>query len=120
MREPGITDLAQELSFGTIVLIEINGWSLTSWTGTGFGDIAVGTTTDWLDQLPVAFIPVWNQFLVCPILLVRLDLGKFIDLELLILGRMGIVKSPLLKWDISTDKIKKLADNTLLVLNDLK
>ena len=105
LRESGITDFAQELAPGAIILVEIDGGSLASWTGTGFGDVTVGTTADRLDQFPEAFVPVRNQILVSPVLTVGLDLRKFINLELLILGRMGIIKSPLLERNVSADKI---------------
>ena len=45
---------------------------------------------------------------------------EFINLEFLIFRRMGIIKSPLLKRNISADKVKKPADLFMLVLNKLK
>lgn len=84
LREPGITDFAQELAPGAIILVEIDGGSLAPWTRTGFGNVTVGTTADRLDQFPVALVPVRDQLLVSPVLTVGLDLWKFINLELLI------------------------------------
>ena len=37
------------------------------------------------------------------------NLRQLIDLELLILGGMGIVEGPLLEWDISADKVDQPA-----------
>ena len=42
---------------------------------------------------------------------------ELINLEFLIFGRMGIIEDPLLKGNISADKIKKPADLFMLVLN---
>ena len=55
-----------------------------------------------------------------PVLLIGYDFGKFINLKLLVLWRMGIIESPLLKRDISTDKVNKPANLFMLVLNELK
>ena len=42
---------------------------------------------------------------------------ELINLEFLIFGRMGVIEDPLLKGNISADKIKKPADLFMLVLN---
>ena len=105
LRESGITDFAQKLAPGAIILVEIDGGSLAPWTGTGFGDVTVGTTADRLDHLSVALVPVRKQFFVSPVLIVWLDLRKFINPVLLIFGRMRIIESPLFERDVSTDKI---------------
>ena len=49
----------------------------------------------------------------------RNDDGKLINLELLIFGRMGIVESPLLQWNIFTDKVDKPAIHGVEFLNCL-
>ena len=43
---------------------------------------------------------------------------ELINLEFLIFGRIGIIEGPLLKGNISADKIKKPADLFMLVLNE--
>jgi len=48
----------------------------------------------------------WDEVLVCPVLPERDDPRKFINLELLVFGGMGIVEIPLLKWDVSADKVE--------------
>jgi len=53
-------------------------------------------------------------------LFVGYDSRAFINLEFLALWRVGIIENPLLEWNISTDKIKKLANYFILVLNDLQ
>lgn len=70
-----------------------------------FGDIAYRAVPDRHDLFAVAFLEVWDKVLVSPVLPERDDPGKFINLELLVFGGMGIVESPLLKWDVSTDKV---------------
>ena len=44
--------------------------------------------------------------------------GKFVNFELLIFGGMGIIKGPLLKGDISTDKINQPAVLLVKILNN--
>ncbi len=44
-----------------------------------------------------------------PVLMMVDNLRQLIDLELLILGGMGIVEGPLLEWDISADKVDQPA-----------
>jgi len=44
---------------------------------------------------------------------------EFINCELLIFWRMGVIESPLLERNISADKIEKPADLFMLVLNKM-
>ena len=53
----------------------------------------------------VALLVVRDKVFPVPVLLIGYDFGKFINLKLLVLWRMGIIESPLLKRDISTDKV---------------
>ena len=45
------------------------------------------------------------------------DFRELINLKFLILWRVRIIKNPLLKRDVSTNKVKKLRNNFILVLN---
>lgn len=38
-------------------------------------------------------------------MLMELDPGEFIDFKLLVFRGRGIIKCPLLEWDVSADKI---------------
>jgi uncharacterized protein YejL (UPF0352 family) len=44
-----------------------------------------------------------DQILVIPVLGIGLDHRKPVDLELLVLGRMGVIERPLPERDISAD-----------------
>lgn len=68
----------------------------------------------------VALLVVRDKVFPVPVLLIGYDFGKFINLKLLVLWRMGIIESSLLKRDISTDKVNKPANLFMLVLNELK
>ena len=46
-----------------------------------------------------------------------LDFWKFVHFELLIFWRMGIIESPLLKRDISANKVNKPAVLLIKILN---
>ncbi len=85
-----------------------------------FRDITFTTTKNRANGFTIALFVVGDEILPVPILFIRDNLRKLINLEFLILWRMGIVKCPLLERNISTDKVKKPVDLFLLVLNELK
>ena len=85
-----------------------------------FGYIALNSTKYRANGLVVALLVVRDKVFPVPVLLIGYDVGKFINLKLLVLWRMGIIESPLLKRDISTDKVNKPANLFMLVLNELK
>ena len=99
------TDFTEDLSFGTVVFIEEGFGSITARTGTVIRDVALRTAADRADFLTITFFVVGNEVLVSPVLPKVGDKRELINLELLIFGRMGIIKSPLLKRDISADKL---------------
>ena len=68
----------------------------------------------------VALLIVRDEILPVPVLFIGDDFWKFINLELVVFWRMGIIKSPLLERDVSTDKVNEPADLFMLVLNVLK
>ena len=51
------------------------------------------------------FFVVRNKIIPLPVLFVGYDSREFINLEFLVLWRVGIIESPLLEWNISTDEI---------------
>ena len=105
LRELRVTDFAGKLSFGAVVLVKIGFWSLTAGTGTVIGDITFGPPADGTDLLFITFFKVRDEIFISPVLTEIGDQGKFVNFELLVLWRMGIVKGPLLKWNISADKV---------------
>ena len=104
-RETGVTNFAEKLTFGTIILIKEGFWSITTGTGTAVGDIAGRTTTDGKNLFTVAFFVVRDEVFISPVLAEVSEQRKFINLEFLVLGRMRIIKSPLPERKVSTDKI---------------
>ena len=114
-----ITHLATKLAFRTVILVKINFWCIATGTFTVVADVTFRTTLNWFDFLVVAPFEVRNEIFVIPRILVD-DFWKLIYFEFLIFRWMGIVKSPLFKWDVSANKIEKLTNNFRLVLNVLK
>ena len=104
-REPGVTDFAEKLSFGTIILVKEGFRSITTRTATAVRDITGRMTADGKDFFAIAFFVVRDKVFVSPVLPVVRDQRKFIDFEFLVFGRMRIIKSPLLERNVSTDKI---------------
>ena len=80
-------------------------WGVTARAGAAVGDVTFGASADRADLLPIAFFKVRDQFFISPVLAEVSDQREFINFELLVFGGMGIVKSPLLERDISTDKV---------------
>ena len=116
-REMGVTDFAEKLSFGTIILIKERFRSITTRTAAAVRDIAGRATTDGKNLLTVALFVVRNEIFERPILAEVRNQGKFINLEFLILWGMGIIESPLFKWDISANKVNKPAVLLVKILN---
>ena len=119
--ETRLTDFTKELTGRAIVFVNIGFRSIAAGTYTIAGDITVfipvsGNRLDYdVIPLPVIFEKqlVVNRFVVN-------DLWKFINLELLIFGGVGVIERPLLEGNIFCDKVKTPANLFLLVLNDGK
>ena len=94
-KEAGVTDLAQDLAFGTIILVKVNGGRIAARAGTVLGDIAFLPAFDWLKVIAVAFAVIGKEIFPVPVLCIRLDPWKFIDFEFLVLRGMGIIEGPL-------------------------
>ena len=116
-----LADLAQNLAFlFAIVPHEIADRGITCRTGTVFWNITLHPAEYRANGFVVTLLVVGNEVLPVPVLFIGYDFGQFINLEFLVLGRMGIIKSPLLEWDISADKVNEPANLFLLVLNKLE
>ena len=113
------TDLAENLAFGTIVFIKISFRGITAWTFTVIINVAFRTSGNRLDFPAIFPFDVRNVVMVIPRLVMEY-LRQFINLEFLIFWRMGIIENPLLERNISANKSKKVANNSLQVLNVLK
>ena len=88
----------------TIVPGKIWFGSIAGRTGAIIRDITFGSAEHRLYSFTITFFVVRNEVIPFPVLFVGNDTGKFIYFEFLIFRRMRIVKSPLLEWDIFTDK----------------
>ena len=117
-REPGGTNFAEELPFGAVIPVEKRLGSLTAGTGTVIRDVAFRAAADRTDLLAITFFVVRDELSISPVLTKISDQGKFVNFELLIFGGMGIIKGPLLKGDISTDKINQPAVLLVKILNN--
>ena len=91
-RKPSAADLAQELPGFTVISVQVGLGSLTEGAGTVFRDITFGAAPD----------------------------RELIHLELLVPGRMGIIKGPLFKRDISADKVDQPAILLIKLVAELK
>ena len=101
----GIADLAQELVFGAVVLVEERFWCITTRAGTGVRDVTLWASADRADLLAITFFVVRDEFFVSPVLTEVRNQREFINFELLVLWGVGIIKSSLLEGNISADKI---------------
>jgi len=81
-------------------------------------DVTFGTAKNWSDYLVIALLVVRNKMDPFPILLKRINSWELVNFEFFIFGRMGIIKSPLFKGNISTDKVDEPANSFVLLLND--
>ena len=95
-KEAGVADLAQDLSFGTVVPVEVDGRGIAARAGAVLLDVAFFTAFHWLQIVVIALFIIDQEILPIPVLGKGLDPWKFIDFELLVLRGMGIIKGPLL------------------------
>jgi len=94
------------LTFRAVVLVEVNLWSVASGAFTVIVNVAFGSPRDRLYWLIIRVTPlkVSHEILVIPGFYIK-NQGELINLKLLVLWRMGIIESPLLKRNKSTDKV---------------
>lgn len=106
-RKAILADLAKKLAFLlTVIPHKVRHRSVAGWAGAVFRYIAAVAfvTKDGTYGFVIALLIVGNKILPVPVVLEVLNAWKFVDFELLILGRMGIVESPLLERDVFTDE----------------
>ena len=98
-------DLTEKLPLGTVVLIEEGLWGIAARAGAALRDVTLQTASDRLDFLAVALFVIRDEVFIVPALAEVGDQREFINLELLVFRRKGIIKRPLLERDVSADKI---------------
>ena len=99
----GSTHFAADLTFGAIVFIEIRHRGITAGASTILADIAFRTSSDRSDDLPVTQFVVFQKPLVLNGFIMDYH-GKDIGFKFLVFRRMTVIKSPLLKRNIFSDK----------------
>ena len=92
---------------GTIVFVKEWFGSITARAGTGIRNVAFRATADRPELFTIAFFVVRDEFFVSPVLAEVGDQREFINFELLVLWRVGIIENPLRKRDISADKVNQ-------------
>ena len=116
-RKVCIAYLAFKLSGFAVITVKIRLRGSAGRAGAVLWDVAFFAAGDRFYLNIVPMFKVRNEEAPVPFLLDNLDLWKFIDLELLILWRMGIIESPLLERDISADKVYQPAVLLVKILN---
>ena len=115
-RECLSADLALILTVTAIVIIDVMMRSTANRANSIFRDGLTITTLNRFNRLSI--LPLIEFEKELPILFVEgFDDRKLVNLEFLILWRVGIVESLLLERDISADKVNKPAVLLVKVLN---
>ena len=104
-RKPCGTDLTEELTFGTVILVKERFRCMTAGAGAAIRDIAFRAATDRADLFSIAFLVVRDEVFVVPVLTEVGNEREFVNLELLVFWGMGVIKSPLPERDISADEV---------------
>ena len=115
--ELGGADFAQELSFGTVVPVQVRFGSITAGTGAVIRDIAFRTASDRADLLAITLFIVGDEVFVVPVLAEVGHEREFVNLELLVFWGMGVIKSPLFERDVSADETDQPAVLLIKQLN---
>jgi hypothetical protein len=104
LRAEGSTaDFAKDLPFRAVILVEIRHRSITVRAGTFFGNITFGASFNRHNHFTVTEFVVFLKPLVFNSFVTDY-FRKDICFEFLVLWRMAVVKSPLLKRNIFSDK----------------
>ena len=107
MGEGVLTDLAKDLSFGTVVFVEINFGCVASWAFAVVRDIAFPAAAYWFYGFVIVLVTplkVLHEVSVIPRFYMEYQ-WEFIHFKLLIFRRVGVIKSPLLERDVLADKV---------------
>lgn len=109
-------DLAQVLTITAVIIVDEVMWGTAERTDDVLREGSAISSLHRLDGLSVAPKIVFEEKL--PVLFDKgFDTRKFIDFELLVFRRMGILIGPLLKRDISADKVYQPAVLLIKILN---
>ena len=106
-KETVTADLAEELAFITVVLVEVDHGSTASGAADVFRTVTGFTALDGLKLFTVFPAIVFQEIFPVPVLRGRADIteeGRLVHPVFLVFGRMGIIKGPLPERDISADK----------------
>jgi len=107
--EVGTADLAFDLSFLTIVPIEVRLRGIAGWTFAVLWDVTFFTAGNRFDFFVVFVFKVRDKGLPVPFILTVANTGEFVCFELLVFWGVGIVESPMFQRDIFADKEDKPA-----------
>ena len=88
----------------TIIPCKIWLRSIADMTWTVIRNVAFNPSESGFYGFAIALFIVSDKVITFPVLFIRYDAWKFINLEFLICRRLGIIISPLFEWDIFTDK----------------
>ena len=101
-----LTDLAQNLAFlFAIVPHEIVNRGIARRAMTGCRNITISVPEYRSNGFVVTTLIIGDEIYPIPFLFIENNFWKLINLEFLVLWRVGIIKSPLLERDVSTDKM---------------
>ena len=104
--EVGAADLTAELTGSAVIAVEIRFRCATGRTRAVIWDIAGFPPGDRPNLFSITMLKVRDEEQPVPLMLMELNFGEFIDFKFLVFRGMGIIKCPLLEWDVSADKIQ--------------
>ena len=108
-------DFAHKLIVRAIIPVKIVFWSMTIRAGGVIRNITNRAAFDRLNIIVVTPLDIFNKVFVKPNLTLN-DQWRLIDFELLILRGKRVIKRPLFKRDVFTNKITKIRNNFQKVL----
>ena len=104
--EDARADRTLELTFSTVVIVEVLMSGTTARTYCFDRNVTFGVFTDGdgFDEFTVSFVEVLDEFLVIVLFLFDDD-WWLVYFEFLVLRRVGVIESPLFEWNIFADKL---------------
>lgn len=93
------------MSFAAVVAVKIRLWGITRGTSAVIRDVTFLTSGNGFDLVVIFVFKIRDKELPIPVVVQDMDFRQIIGFKLLILGGVGIIKSPLFKRDISADKV---------------
>lgn len=89
-REGSRADFTEDLSFSPIILVKIRLWGIAAWACTTVRNVAFRAAVDRFYLFSVLPFEIRDVIFVIPFFVVD-DFRKFVNLEFLVLGRMGLL-----------------------------